>query len=213
MTENCEKKIEGKYTVHLKTKESSDETSIEVDGETNLLVALREEGIYIKSSCGGYASCSDCMVKIVEGFDNINSPSFEETQMIGNVFHITKERLACQMKVCGEVSVDISRHDEAADAAKINKKNNKFRKNKPAVVKKRSKAEVDEIMNERRQKRDEKEVKRQSWEKHWEKEKDGLKRGTGGGKRPKTFRTDHLDDDPDFKPKVDPQSDSGQDPK
>lgn len=195
-----------KYTVHLKTKDSADETSIQMGGDTNLLVALREEGIYIKSSCGGYASCSDCMVKIVEGIDNINAPSFEETQMIGNVFHITKERLACQVKVCGEVTIDISRHDQTADAAKINQKNNKFRKSK-SPVKKRSKAEVDEIMSERQQKREEKEVKRQSWEKHWEKEKDGIKRGTGGGKRPKTFRTDHLDDDPDFKPKTDPKTD------
>ncbi len=185
---------DSKYTVNLKPQE----TSFKIDGDTNLLSALREEGIYVKSSCGGYASCSDCLVKIVDGLDNINSPSFEETQMIGNVFHITKERLACQVKVSGEVTIDISRHDQVADATKTAKKNNKFSKSK-APVKKRSKAEVDEILNERKQKREEKEVKRNSWEKHWEKEKDGTKRGTGGGKRPKTFRTDHLDDDPDFK--------------
>lgn len=183
-----------KYTVNLKPQE----TSFQIDEDTNLLTALREEGIYIKSSCGGYASCSDCLVKVVDGFDNINGPSFEETQMIGNVFHITKERLACQVKVTGEVTIDISRHDQAADAAKTVQKNSKFSKSK-APVKKRSKAEVDEILNERKQKREEKDVKRNSWEKHWEKEKDGVKRATGGGKRPKTFRTDHLDDDPDYK--------------
>ncbi|MBC98415.1 MAG: hypothetical protein CME63_11740 [Halobacteriovoraceae bacterium] len=184
------------YTVHLHPKGNS----IEIDGETDLLTALREEGVYIKSSCGGYASCSDCLVKILEGEDNINSPSFEETQMIGNVFHITKERLACQVKVEGEVKVDLSRHDESADAKKLTKKNNRFNKSK-APVKKRSRAEVDEILSERKMKSEEKEKKRNSWEKHWEKEKDGIKRGTGGGKRPKPFRTDHLDDDPDFKKK------------
>ncbi len=189
---------DSKYTVHLKPQE----TSIQIDGDTSLLKALREEGIYIKSSCGGYATCSDCLVKVVDGLDNINSPSFEETQMIGNVFHITKERLACQVKVTGEVTIDISRHDQVADATKTAKKNSKFVKGK-APVKKRSKAEVEDILNERKQKREEKEVKRNSWEKHWTKENDGVKRGTGGGKRPKTFRTDHLDDDPDFKKKED----------
>jgi ferredoxin len=187
-----------KYTVHLKPMEKT----LLIDGDTDLLSALREEGIYVKSSCGGYASCSDCLVKVIDGLDNINTPSFEETQMIGNVFHITKERLACQVKVEGEVTIDLSRHDQSADAQKLKQKNNKF-KQKKAPIKKRSKAEVDEILSERQQKREEKEVKRNSWEKHWTKEKDGIKRGTGGGKRPKTFRTDHLDDDPDFKKKED----------
>jgi len=187
-----------KHTVHLQPLG----TSIQIDGETDLLTALREADIYVKSSCGGYASCSDCLVKIVEGVDNINAPSFEETQMIGNVFHITKERLSCQVKVEGEVIIDISRHNESDDEKKLKSKAQKFRKSK-APVKKRSKAEVEEILSERKQKSAEKEVKKNSWEKHWEKEKDGVVRGKGGGKRPKTFRTDHLDDDPDFKKKED----------
>ncbi len=185
-----------KYPVHLKPMEKT----LQIDGDTDLLSALREEGIYVKSSCGGYASCSDCLVKIIDGVDNINTPSFEETQMIGNVFHITKERLACQVKVEGEVTIDLSRHDQNADANKLKSKNNKFQKGK-APVKKRSRAEVDDIINERKQKRVEKDERKNSWEKHWtkEKDKDGMKKGTGGGKRPKQFRTDHLDEDPHFK--------------
>ena len=191
-----------KYPVHLKPMEKT----IMVDGDTNLLAAFREEDIYVKSSCGGYASCSDCLIKIVEGVDNINTPSFEETQMIGNVFHITKERLSCQTKVEGEVTIDLSRHDQSADANKLKSKNNKFQRNK-SPVKKRSKREVEDILSERKQRSEEKQERKNSWEKHWTKEKDGIKRGTGGGKRPKQFRTDHLDDDPHFKKQDDSKKD------
>ncbi len=162
---------------------------LKVDEETSLLQALREAGIYVKSSCGGVASCSDCLIKITEGADNINSPSFEETQLIGNVFHITKERLSCQTKVTGPVSVDISNHDPKADAKKTLEKNKKFIKPK-SPVRKRSADEVKAIHQERHQARKEKEEKRNSWQKHWEREDERKYPGSGGSKRPKTFRTD-----------------------
>ena len=72
---------------------SPSEKVIKVDEKTNLLEALRNVGIYIKSSCGGHASCSDCIVKIAEGTDNVAEPTFEEVQLLGNVFHITKESI------------------------------------------------------------------------------------------------------------------------
>lgn len=69
--------------------------SLELDSETSLLSALRDQDIYIKSSCGGYASCTDCIVKVIDGKEYLNDPTFDEKQLLGNVFHITKERLAC----------------------------------------------------------------------------------------------------------------------
>lgn len=86
---------------------------IEVDEETPLLAAMTDQGIYVKSSCGGHGSCSDCIVKIVEGQGNINKPSFAEERLLGNVFFITKERLACQTKVTGDVIVDTSAHNNS----------------------------------------------------------------------------------------------------
>ena len=69
-----------------------------------------EAGFDIKSTCGGCASCAHCVVVISEGEDNISETSFEEKQILGNVFHLTKERLSCQTKVLGDISVDISAH-------------------------------------------------------------------------------------------------------
>ncbi|MCF8058494.1 MAG: 2Fe-2S iron-sulfur cluster binding domain-containing protein [Bacteriovoracaceae bacterium] len=156
--------------------------------DQNLLEACREAGIYIKSGCGGHASCSDCLIKITQGEDDLNSPSFEETQLIGNVFHITKERLSCQTKVLGPVSVDISAHDKSNDAEKL--KTKKFNPPK-GNVRKRTRDEVIAIKKERQDLGKEKEEKRNSWQKHWEREKDPSKAGgSGGNRRPKTFRTD-----------------------
>ena len=55
--------------------------------------------MYIKSSCGGVASCTDCRIKVIAGEDSLTTPPFEEVQLLGNVFHITKERLSCQAKI------------------------------------------------------------------------------------------------------------------
>ena len=97
------------------------EKIIEVDGETPLLEALTDQGLYVKSSCGGHASCSDCAVKIVEGHTHINKPPFAEERLLGNVFFITKERLSCQVKISGDVTVDISAHDRERDLNKSSK--------------------------------------------------------------------------------------------
>ena len=82
--------------------------SISIREDESLLVALKEAGKYVKSSCGGHASCSDCIVKVMTGEDYVNPPEFDELQLIGKVFHITKERLACQTKVTGDITIDLS---------------------------------------------------------------------------------------------------------
>ena len=71
--------------------------TIDVSEGESLLDALRRNSIDIRSSCGGFASCSDCVVKIIGEFNGINSVNFDEKKLLGNVFHITKERLACQV--------------------------------------------------------------------------------------------------------------------
>lgn len=175
------------YTVTLQP--SGEKINIE-EGK-NLLTTLREAGVYVKSTCGGVASCSDCIVKILAGEDNLNTPTFDETKLIGNVFHITKERLSCQIQASGDFTVDLSGHDKVADASKLQAKT---AKNAPpkSGVRKRTKDEVKTMYQERAQLKKEKEEKRDSWQKHWEKD-EAAKKSLGGGKRPKSFRTDHLD--------------------
>ena len=101
------------------------EQVIEVSEDLSLLEALRNEGVYIKSSCGGVASCSDCMIKVCGGEDHINTPSFEELALLGNVFHITKERLSCQTRINGDVTIDISNHCKLSDQEKLRAKTSK----------------------------------------------------------------------------------------
>ena len=101
---------------------------LEVSEDTPLLQALLKEKIYIKSSCGGHASCSDCVVKIVEGKENINKPSFDEKNLLGNVFFITKERLSCQTKITGDITIDASGHDQERDREKFLQKSANLKK-------------------------------------------------------------------------------------
>lgn len=75
---------------------------IELKNES-LLELLRNEGVDIKSSCGGHATCSDCVVKICSGDQNLSSVNFDEKKLLGNVYFITKERLACQVR-CSDLA-------------------------------------------------------------------------------------------------------------
>lgn len=83
---------------------------ITVGAEKNLRNLLIENGIEVISPCGGCASCGKCIVKIVEGDANINEVEFSEKQLLGNVYHMTKERLSCQVEVFGNVTVDLDLH-------------------------------------------------------------------------------------------------------
>ncbi len=117
---------------------------VAVDEGGNLRDALDQAGFAIKSTCGGCASCAQCVVIIKEGAENISDISFEEKQLLGNVFHITHERLSCQTLVNGDVSVDISIHTQKKDA--------------PKTIR-RSKEESEKIIEQRKEKAKEKSEK------------------------------------------------------
>lgn len=170
---------------------------VEVEEGKNLLVALREQNIYIKSSCGGHASCTDCIIKIVSGEDYITPPPFEELKLLGNVFHITKERLACQTCLTGDVTIDIGKHDLATDEAKLKNKTSNFSKKKQ-VTRVRKEADVKTLRSERATERAaedaEKKIKMDNWDKHWDKSQDAnTPKKLAGGKRPRFFDTDKVD--------------------
>lgn len=167
---------------HPLTIQPSGET-IEIEDGLNLLEALRSNNIYVKSSCGGVASCSDCIIKVISGIDYLNSPSFEEERLLGNVFHITKERLSCQTTISGAVTVDLSKHDKSADEQRRLQKTNKFIKRKAS--------EKEAVIEERRKNR----KVDDSWDKHWEKNKDpNTAKKLGGGRKPKAFQVKEDED-------------------
>ncbi|MCB9093911.1 MAG: 2Fe-2S iron-sulfur cluster binding domain-containing protein [Halobacteriovoraceae bacterium] len=97
-----------KYQIHIAPLNKS----IPVEEGQTLLEAFRKAEVFIKSSCGGCASCGECVVKVLEGKDHLLEQTFEEKRLLGNVFHITSERLSCQTKICGNIKVDIGGHDQ-----------------------------------------------------------------------------------------------------
>lgn len=178
------------------TLKPSGEVVIVEEGK-NLLEALREQNIYIKSSCGGHATCSDCVIKIVSGEDYITPPPFAELKLLGNVFHITKERLACQTCLTGDVTIDIGKHDLATDEAKLKNKTSNFSKKKlPTRI--RKEPDIEKLKTERADERAKAESasleKTETWKNHWEKNQDSeAPKKLAGGKRPKFFDTDKVD--------------------
>lgn len=164
---------------------------VEIDGDKNLLEALKEKGIYIKSSCGGVASCSDCICKVVGGEDNLNPPPFAEIKFLGNVFHITKERLACQTTIHGDITLDISRHNEGSDQEKLKAKTT----NLYLKTKVRKKDEVIQKNNEKIKSKMEKMEKDREYIRHWEGEKkEKWEKKLGGSKKPKLFSTENIEE-------------------
>ena len=100
--------------------------TLNIKENETILSALIRHGIYVKTTCGGKGTCSDCKVVIPSGEDHLTPPDFSELKLLGNVFHITKERLSCQATCNGNVTIDVSHHDKAKDQTKTaNKKFNK----------------------------------------------------------------------------------------
>jgi len=76
-------------------------------GETLLQIALRN-AVPIATTCGGKASCRLCIVKVPKGQESaLSDMEFLEQSAMGNVFFITRERLACQTRVKTDVSLEI----------------------------------------------------------------------------------------------------------
>jgi 2Fe-2S ferredoxin len=164
---------------------------IEVDGERSLLEQLKKSGKKIKSSCGGCATCGDCVIIVKSGELNLNPQPFEETRLLGNVFHITKERLSCQTKVSGDVTIDISAHEKNSNSSK--KTTGPVSKGSQVLVRKREEIEKSVRLSEEKSQ----EKPADTWYKHWEKgdsDPNAPKR-LGGNKRVKPFRFADKDED------------------
>ena len=96
---------------------------IEVNEGQSLMSAIKDAGIYLRASCGGHASCGDCVVKVVEGGEHLAAMEFAEQRLLGNVYHITKERLSCQCFLEDQfhLAIDLSAHNQQADQAQSTK--------------------------------------------------------------------------------------------
>lgn len=161
---------------------------LELTGEDTLLNQLKKAGKKIKSSCGGCATCSDCIVVVKSGEMNLTPQTFEELRLLGNVFHITKERLSCQTKITGDVTLDISAHEKNTFTGKNEKV---VQKSTKTIIKKREDIEKSAI--ESKEKNQEKPS--DTWYRHWEKEGEDTNKPKrlGGNKRVKPFNFNDQD--------------------
>jgi len=161
---------------------------LELTGEDTLLNQLKKAGKKIKSSCGGCATCSDCIVVVKSGEMNLTPQTFEELRLLGNVFHITKERLSCQTKITGDVTLDISAHEKNTFTGKNEKV---VQKSTKTIIKKREDIEKSAI--ESKEKNQEKPS--DTWYRHWEKEGEDANKPKrlGGNKRVKPFNFNDQD--------------------
>ena len=96
----------------------------------NLRDAAIRAGVHVPSTCGGVASCGLCKVKVVEGTDRLNAMTPDEIGKLGNVFFLTKERLACQAVASGDVACEVP--DEQAERARRAQKAKDFYREKLA---------------------------------------------------------------------------------
>ena len=164
---------------------------LELNDEETLLAQFKKAGKKIKSSCGGCATCSDCMIVVKSGEMNLTPQTFEELRLLGNVFHITKERLSCQTKITGEVTLDISAHEKNTFTGK--NEEGRGQKSTKTMLKKREDRE--KALSESKEKNQDKPS--DTWYRHWEKEgEDAVGRDPskpkrlGGNKRVKPFNFD-----------------------
>lgn len=92
------------HTVRFVTPER--EWTVEVADGESLLEAARRVEAPVNTLCNGIGSCIQCRVRVVEGEDRLSTPGALERDRLGNIFHITHERMGCQAKVFGDVVIE-----------------------------------------------------------------------------------------------------------
>ena len=78
-------------------------SGITVDGEQDesLFSLAGRHGVPVATACAGKATCGLCRLKVVQGEEGLTPFNVAEKKHLGNVYFITKERLACQARLCG----------------------------------------------------------------------------------------------------------------
>jgi ferredoxin len=71
------------------------------DAGDSVFEVARRAGVAVPTSCVGKATCGLCRVKIVAGEQHLSPLNAAERKHLGNVYFITKQRLACQARLLG----------------------------------------------------------------------------------------------------------------
>lgn len=82
--------------------------AIEVELGANLMQALLSHEIPVASSCKGDGICAKCRVKVLEGAKNLSPQTDIELIRRDQLDFDRSERMSCQAKVLGDVTIDTS---------------------------------------------------------------------------------------------------------
>jgi ferredoxin len=92
----------------MKVKFVPQNIELEIEPNQSVMKLAHDNGVYIKSVCGGLPSCSECRVRVIEGDQNVLPPSTKELNLIGTGYFIDQRRLSCQLKCFGDVVIDLT---------------------------------------------------------------------------------------------------------
>ena len=80
---------------------------IEVEHGQTVLAVARSAGVDLSHYCGGTCSCGTCRIEVVSGADMLTPSTPREQMVLGHERSTSGDRLACQARVVGAVTVRI----------------------------------------------------------------------------------------------------------
>ena len=84
--------------------------TVELPAGSTLFEAGARVSAGIDTACVGKGTCGLCRVKILAGAASLNPFTDEERKHLGNVYHITKVRLACRTRLSdADVTIQVVR--------------------------------------------------------------------------------------------------------
>ncbi len=85
----------------------TDDKTVEVLPGTNLIDMADQHDTSILFGCRD-AACGACMIRVLEGKDNISKMDDNERDFLESMAAREDERLACQCKINGDVTIEVS---------------------------------------------------------------------------------------------------------
>lgn len=86
---------------------TTDNKTIDVTNDYPLINLSEEHDTSILFGCRDGA-CGACMIKVLDGSENINKMDEDEQDFLETMAAEPNERLACQCKVTGDVTIEVS---------------------------------------------------------------------------------------------------------
>ena len=83
------------------------DVTVEVAAGTTLFDAAGRGGVGVDTACVGKGTCGLCRVKVDDGAEHLSPYSEEEERHLGNLYRITRLRLACRTRIQGDVTIEV----------------------------------------------------------------------------------------------------------